>query len=65
MSAEVECRTYSTEDVSKIMGLGINKTREIIRRPDFPKVMIGKNRWIILREPFDEWLRKLPYKNLT
>ncbi len=60
---EVERITYTTKEVSQILGIGINKTRKLINRKDFPKITYGRN-WIIPKKEFEEWLSRNIGKDL-
>lgn len=45
----------TTKEVSKKLHMGINQTRELIKRDDFPKITIGK-KWLIPENELDKWL---------
>ena len=34
---------YGTKDVARVLGCSIPTAREIMRRADFPLIMVGKN----------------------
>lgn len=54
-------KMLSTKEVAEKLGMGINKTREIINRKDFPKIIVGPRKWLIPEDSLDEWI----HNNLT
>lgn len=42
-------------ELSKVLGLSLSKAYELVRRPDFPSVKVGK-RWIIPVDALKGWL---------
>lgn len=53
----------TTKDVKERLGIGINQTRALIKRKDFPKIMIGR-KILIPEEEFEMWLRRNLYKKI-
>lgn len=45
----------TTKEVAEKLGMGINKTREIINRVDFPKIIVGPRKRLIPEDALDEW----------
>ena len=45
------------DEASKLTGIGTRTLREIAKRRDFPKMMIG-TKTMIIRDNLAEWLRK-------
>ena len=58
-------RMMTTKEVAEYLHLGINKTRELINRKDFPKIKVGERKWIIPEDTFEEWVRKNLYRDLS
>lgn len=58
-------KLLTTKEVAQELHMGINQTRELIRRKDFPKIKVGERKWIIPQEEFEEWIHKNVYKDLT
>ena len=54
-------KILSTKDVASILGMGINQTRELIKRKDFPKITIGK-KWLIPEDALNDWINQSVYK---
>ncbi|MCR4762517.1 MAG: helix-turn-helix domain-containing protein [Lachnospiraceae bacterium] len=54
-------RILTSKDVSKRLGMGINQTRALIRRKDFPKIMVGKKA-LIPEDALEEWIHSSIYK---
>ena len=52
----------TTKQVAQKLGMGINQTRKLIQRDDFPKITVGTRKWLIPDETLDEWLKKSIYK---
>lgn len=49
-------KMLSTKEVAEKLGMGINKTRDIINRKDFPKVIVGPRKWLIPEDSLDKWI---------
>lgn len=47
----------TTKEVSQKLHMGINQTRNLIKRKDFPKITYGR-KWIIPEEELDKWITK-------
>ena len=47
----------STKEVSQKLHMGINQTRELIKRKDFPKIIIGR-KYIIPEDELEKWVIK-------
>lgn len=45
--------------------MGINQTRNLINRKDFPKIKVGERKWIIPEDEFDKWMHSNLYKDLS
>ena len=58
-------RMMTTKEVADALHLGINKTRELINRKDFPKIKVGERKWLIPEDAFEEWLHKNLYRDLS
>ena len=56
-----EVKILTIKDVSKRLGLGINQTRALIRRKDFPKIMVGKKA-LIPADALEEWIHDSLYR---
>lgn len=52
---------YRVKDVAKILGCGIKRAYEIIKRNSFPKITLGE-RYYIPKEEFENWLKTYTYK---
>ena len=48
-------------DVAEILGCGINRARDIINKPEFPKIIIG-NRIYVNPKEFEKWIDTYTYK---
>ena len=55
----------STLEVSKKLHMGINQTRQLIRRKDFPKIIIGKRKYLIPENELENWISRNLYKDLS
>ena len=60
-STEVESACFTIEQLSKYLNLGINRTRALVARTDFPKITVG-SRYLIPRKAVDTWLEDNLYK---
>ena len=49
-----ECIYYNTSDIADCLNCSLKTARDIMRRPDFPLIMVGKN-FKVLKEAFIEW----------
>lgn len=58
-------RMLSTKEVSERLHMGINQTRTLINRKDFPKIKIGERKWIIPEDEFEKWIHQMLYKDLS
>ncbi len=58
-------RMLTTKEVSQILHMGINQTRNLINRKDFPKIKVGERKWIIPEDEFDRWVHSNLYKDLS
>lgn len=58
-------KTLTTKEVAAILHMGINQTRELIKRKDFPKIKVGERKWIIYEDEFEKWLHQMTYKDLS
>lgn len=54
----------NVKDIQGILNLGKNKTYELIRQDDFPKIKIGK-KYFIPRNEFETFMKRLLYKEYT
>ena len=48
--------TISPAEAAQLSGIGINRLRELAKRPDFPAFRDGR-KILILKDLFTEWLR--------
>jgi excisionase family DNA binding protein len=55
----------TTKEVASKLHMGINQTRDLINRKDFPKVKIGQRKWLIPEDTLDEWIHKNLGKDLS
>ena len=58
-------RMLSTKEVAQILNMGINQTRNLINRKDFPKIKVGERKWIIPEDEFNKWIQTNLYKDLS
>ena len=54
----------TTKDVAERLHMGINQTRDLIRRDDFPKITVGK-KWLIPEDALEEWIKRSVYKKFN
>ncbi|WP_288222551.1 helix-turn-helix domain-containing protein [uncultured Clostridium sp.] len=54
---DISKKTISIKQLQQILGLGYQKTMELVHRDDFPKIKIGR-RILIINSKLDEWLEK-------
>lgn len=47
-------RFYNTKDVAEILGCNQNTARAVMRKKDFPLIIVGKN-WKVSRTAFEKW----------
>lgn len=45
------------QEVRNTLGIGINQTRRLIQRDDFPKIKIGRS-YRIPEDELEKWVRK-------
>ncbi len=57
-------KILTAKDVSKRLGMGINQTRALIKRKDFPKIRVGK-RILIPEDALEEWIHTSIYKSYS
>ena len=50
-------RCYKVKEIKEMLGIGKNKTYELIKSKRFPVLKIGKD-YLIPMEGFDCWLRE-------
>ncbi len=48
---------YTVAEVAEILKLGINQTRSLVQRDDFPKIKFGRI-YRIPKEEFTAWVHK-------
>jgi excisionase family DNA binding protein len=48
-------KTLTIKELQSILGLGYQKTMELVHRDDFPKIVVGR-RILIIRSKLDEWI---------
>lgn len=46
---------YTVDELSHALSLGKNSTYELVNRPDFPKIRVGR-KYLIPKAPLDKWL---------
>ena len=49
-------KMLSTKEVSEYLKMGINQTRNLIKTPDFPKIIVGK-KWLVPADELDLWIK--------
>lgn len=54
----------TTKDVAERLHMGINQTRDLIRRDDFPKITVGK-KWLIPEDALEDWIKRSLYKKFN
>lgn len=52
---EISRKTSTVKELQETLGLGYQKTMELIHRDDFPKIIVGK-RILIVNSKLDLWL---------
>lgn len=45
------------KETAEVLGLGINKVQELVRREDFPAMKVGKT-WRVSSDGLAEWVRE-------
>lgn len=58
-------KMLTTKEVSEILHMGINQTRTLINRKDFPKIKVSERKWIIPEGEFNDWIHRMTYKDLS
>ena len=58
-------RMLTTQEVAQKLNMGINQTRQMINRKDFPKVKISARKWLIPEDTLDEWIHNNLCKDLS
>ena len=53
----MEQLTIKTAEAAALSGIGINRLRELARRPEFPAFRDGR-KILIYKELFEEWLKQ-------
>ena len=48
---------YNMEDLYQILPIGRNKLYELVNRPGFPRIVVGR-RILVPKLQFEEWLAK-------
>lgn len=56
MKREFQRQTMKVEELQEVLGLSRNKTMELVKRDDFPKIKIGRIYRIIISE-VPGWLK--------
>jgi len=56
MNNSTETITISVSELAKLCGVCENTARKLIRRKDFPKIIVGR-RILIHKQTFLEWLK--------
>lgn len=51
---EVRPEFYNTKDISKIMRCSLPTAREVMRRADFPLIIVGRS-WMVSKKAFEKW----------
>ncbi len=51
----------TVQDVKDRLGIGINQTRQLVNRKDFPKIKIGRKN-LIPEQEFEDWIHNSIYK---
>ena len=46
---------FSVTDIQKILGIGRNSAYELVRRSDFPSILVG-NRIVVPADHFQSWV---------
>lgn len=47
----------SVKEVSKILGIGINQTYELVKKEGFPSFRVGQ-KFLVPKEKFEEWINE-------
>lgn len=55
---EIMQNILTTKEVAEKLHMGINQTRDLIRKKDFPKITIGSRKWIIPEDELEKWIQK-------
>lgn len=58
-------KMLTTQEVAEKLHMGINQTRELINRKDFPKVKISPRKWLIPEDTLDEWIHRNICKDIS
>ena len=51
----IERKTLTTSEFASVMGISLNKARQLMRSKDFPSIIIGSRRLVVIAH-LDEWL---------
>ena len=54
---DISKKTISIKQLQQILGLGYQKTMELVHRDDFPKITVGR-RILIIHSKLDKWLEE-------
>ncbi len=52
---------YKVKDIAEILGCGINRAYDIVRKDTFPKIKIGR-RFYIPKDGLERWMEAYTYK---
>lgn len=52
---DISRKTSTVKELQETLGLGYQKTMELVHRDDFPKIIVGK-RILIVNSKLDIWL---------
>jgi len=47
----------SVKEISKILGIGINQTYELVKKEGFPSFRVGQ-KFLVPKEKFEEWINE-------
>lgn len=52
---DISRKTSTVKELQETLGLGYQKTMELVHRDDFPKIIVGK-RILIVNSKLDQWI---------
>jgi len=47
----------SVSELAKYLNVSIPFAYQVVKRTDFPSVKLGENRWLVIKEEVDNWLK--------
>lgn len=58
---ENDKKVYNAKDISRLLGIGMNKAYELLNSESFPTIKIGKRK-VVSTKAFEVWLDKESWK---